>query len=157
MKIITQKRKTLFRRTVTLQHETLHNVKRARYFVKVLGGQRCASIESHDRHSIQYKIVVVYSFGNKKWQQLSVTFHNKRYLQERNNNISFYQWSFSGRLKWELQIHLQGFAFDLKFYFLPTFHLIRTLKRVHFYYISPSVNDACKENVGPLRFPPPIS
>lgn len=39
-------------------------------------------------HCIQYKIAVVYSFGNKKWQQLSVSSHNQQYLQERNNDGS---------------------------------------------------------------------
>lgn len=42
-------------------------------------------------HCIQYKIAVVYFFGNKKWQQLSVSSQNQRYLQERNNDGSLDQ------------------------------------------------------------------
>lgn len=45
-------------------------------------------------HCIQYKIAVVYSFGNKKWQQLSVSSHNQQYLQERNNDGSLDQLRF---------------------------------------------------------------
>lgn len=87
-------------------------------------------------HCIQYKIVVVYSFGNKKWQQLSVTSHIQRYLQERNNNGSIYQLPFSTRFKWELQMYFMWFTLVF-FFFSPTFSLLWTLKRVHFSFISP--------------------
>lgn len=45
-------------------------------------------------HCIQYKIAVVYFFGNKKWQQLSVSSHNQQYLQERNSDGSLDQLHF---------------------------------------------------------------
>lgn len=70
------------------------------------------------QHSIQN------SCGLFFWEQKMATTkchfsHNKRYLQERNNNISFYQWSFSGRLKWELQIHFTRVFLWLEVLFSP--------------------------------------
>lgn len=70
-----------------------------RNILSTLRKQLHRNVARQSLHCIQYKIVVVYSFGNKKWQQLSVTSHNQRYLQERNNIGSFYQLPFSNRFK----------------------------------------------------------
>lgn len=58
--------------------------------VKLAFKKKKAVLRQH-LHCIQYKIAVVYFFGNKKWQQLSVSSHNQRYLQERNNDGSLDQ------------------------------------------------------------------
>lgn len=98
-------------------------------------------------HCIQYKIVVVYSFGNKNWQQLSVTSHNQRYLQERNDNSSFYQLPFfpTGSND-NFKCISCGFVFEnFCFSHIPPIPNIKTCS------ISlPLSLDACKENIGPL-------
>lgn len=84
-------------------------------------------------HCIQYKIAVVYSFGNKKWQQLSVSSHNQQYLQERNNDGSLDQLRFrqvqtiTSNVFHTVVVFLSLCAFSPHFW---------TLKRVHFNLLS---------------------
>lgn len=82
---------------------------------------------------IQYKIAVVYSFGNKKWQQLSVSSHNQQYLQERNNDGSLDELQRFQQVQTITSNVFHTVVFLPRCAFSPHFW---TLKRVHFNFLS---------------------